>query len=271
MKLQIKEALTEKQFKEISEVYKACRDYEPISLSGPSTDDPGALYVLAIVNRRIVGFLEIFNYEEYLDVKGFVEPKHRNKGIFSSMTEILESEYDYPLHFISDDISEGAKHLSSSKNFSCLATEYLLIQDISIITNTPVALKKSSSNEFFSMLQCIFYPELSVAETKKIYNLEHDEASTSYLLMYQSKPIGTVILNINGGCAYISSYGIAPDLRKNGLGIKGILAVLNASLASRCTRAMVQVSDSNLPAMGLYEKAGFRIFSKLSIYKKGGA
>ncbi len=58
--------------------------------------------------------------------------------------------------------------------------------------------------------------------------------------------------------AHITTFAVAPDWRRRGIGERLLLAVVDAALARHAREATLEVRLSNVPARRLYEKYGFR-------------
>ncbi|HEY2888657.1 MAG TPA: GNAT family N-acetyltransferase, partial [Candidatus Limnocylindrales bacterium] len=58
--------------------------------------------------------------------------------------------------------------------------------------------------------------------------------------------------------AHVTTFAIAPAWRRNHLGERLLVALLDIALDRRATEATLEVRLSNLPARRLYEKFGFR-------------
>ncbi|GAA1243675.1 ribosomal protein S18 acetylase RimI-like enzyme [Microbacterium phyllosphaerae] len=76
---------------------------------------------------------------------------------------------------------------------------------------------------------------------------------TTLLAMIEQRPVGVVIIRIDGGEAEIKRLWADPDLRGRGLGS----ALLDAALALTAGRVRLSVWDWRAPAIGLYESRGF--------------
>ena len=80
------------------------------------------------------------------------------------------------------------------------------------------------------------------------------------------RPLGSCRITSAGGQACLSSLMIEEARRGEGLG-SCFLGLLLPALANQgFSRLVLQVSGSNLPALALYKKAGFRITETLLYY-----
>ncbi|KQQ69186.1 GNAT family N-acetyltransferase [Microbacterium sp. Leaf320] len=76
---------------------------------------------------------------------------------------------------------------------------------------------------------------------------------TTLLATIEQRPVGVVIIRIDGGEAEIKRLWADPDLRGRGLGS----ALLDAALALTSGRVRLSVWDWRAPAIKLYESRGF--------------
>lgn len=76
---------------------------------------------------------------------------------------------------------------------------------------------------------------------------------TTLLALTEQRPVGVVIVRIDGGEAEIKRLWADPDLRGRGLGS----ALLDAALALTSGRMRLSVWEWRTPAIGLYESRGF--------------
>jgi len=75
--------------------------------------------------------------------------------------------------------------------------------------------------------------------------------------------VGTVSLNRERGSWYIGTVMVAPEHRRKGYGRAILEHALEVARTFGGKRAILHVLEDNLPARGLYESAGFRIFERV--------
>jgi ribosomal-protein-alanine N-acetyltransferase len=68
------------------------------------------------------------------------------------------------------------------------------------------------------------------------------------------------------GEVHVHSIATHPDHRRGGIGAKLVAHMLDAGRAQACTIATLEVRRGNLPAIALYERAGFRTISVRAQY-----
>lgn len=66
--------------------------------------------------------------------------------------------------------------------------------------------------------------------------------------------------------AHIVSVAVVSDYRKNGIGNKLVGKAIDAMLLANCNAVTLQVRQSNLPALNLYKKYGFKVIQALPGY-----
>src|SRR5690606_20305057 len=79
----------------------------------------------------------------------------------------------------------------------------------------------------------------------------------TYLVEKEGIVIGKVRLESHGTRGFISGFGILPEYRGMGYGRKALLAALNALKAQGMDAVGLDVSASNISALGLYKSCGF--------------
>ncbi len=57
--------------------------------------------------------------------------------------------------------------------------------------------------------------------------------------------------------AHITTFGVLPDARRSGVGVRMLLAVAELAIALGAARLTLEVRPSNAPAIALYERFGF--------------
>jgi ribosomal-protein-alanine N-acetyltransferase len=94
-------------------------------------------------------------------------------------------------------------------------------------------------------------------------NAYKTELETNKLAHYMVIRVGDEIAGFAGlwlmvDEAHVTTFAIAPAWRRNHLGERLLIALLDIALDRRATEATLEVRLSNLPARRLYEKFGFR-------------
>jgi ribosomal-protein-alanine acetyltransferase len=89
------------------------------------------------------------------------------------------------------------------------------------------------------------------------------ELRSNRLATYVVARVGDEIVGFGGlwimvDEAHITTFAVHPDRRRQGIGERLLLALLDVALARGAREATLEVRLSNLPARRLYEKYGFR-------------
>ena len=71
--------------------------------------------------------------------------------------------------------------------------------------------------------------------------------------------------------AQITTIAVHPEFVRRGVGRLLLDALLDAARKLGCSRAQLEVSDENAPALRLYESAGFRVVGRRSKYYNDGS
>ena len=79
---------------------------------------------------------------------------------------------------------------------------------------------------------------------------------------------GVVLLAFRGDRAWIGGFGVVPELRGRGLARRYLAETLDIARASGATSVELEVLTHNLPAIRLYERAGFATIDELVIWTR---
>ena len=83
--------------------------------------------------------------------------------------------------------------------------------------------------------------------------------ASCWVLEVNKEIIGFGIVTFVKGWAHIMNMCVAPAYRQQGLGLRILQHLLHAAGKRRCRWAWLEVRYTNLPAVSLYRKLGFRI------------
>jgi len=96
---------------------------------------------------------------------------------------------------------------------------------------------------------------------------------TLFLLAHiAGEPAGYLALAFRRGSAIsrIYSLGVAPDHRRAGVGQAMLSAAIDLTARRGCRQVQLEVRQSNARAIGLYERAGFRLRGRREAYYEDG-
>jgi len=71
-------------------------------------------------------------------------------------------------------------------------------------------------------------------------------------------PLGFVLCRMAGEDCEVLTFGVDPQIRGAGLGVRLLESAMNQAKAGGATRMVLEVAGDNDPARGLYERMGFR-------------
>lgn len=94
---------------------------------------------------------------------------------------------------------------------------------------------------------------------------------TSLVAMAGELPVGFALLGHKGGHARLASMGVIPGWRCRGVGHTLLHQLIADAKARRETSLELEVFERNLPAVALYEHAGFRLCRRLLGWKRDAA
>jgi [ribosomal protein S18]-alanine N-acetyltransferase len=66
--------------------------------------------------------------------------------------------------------------------------------------------------------------------------------------------------------AHITTFGVLPDARRSGVGVRMLLAVAELAIELGAARLTLEVRPSNAPAIALYERFGFAVVGRRPRY-----
>jgi ribosomal-protein-alanine N-acetyltransferase len=66
--------------------------------------------------------------------------------------------------------------------------------------------------------------------------------------------------------AHITTFGVLPDARRSGVGVRMLLAVAELGVELGAARLTLEVRPSNAPAIALYERFGFAVVGRRPRY-----
>jgi ribosomal protein S18 acetylase RimI-like enzyme len=100
------------------------------------------------------------------------------------------------------------------------------------------------------------------------FRRENLDLQLSRVLMEGERPIGIVLVARRGWTARIAAMGIHPDFRGRRLGWHALKEVIDDLRRIGDRRLVLEVIDSNEPALRLYKSLGFKVRRRLAGYKR---
>ncbi len=241
-------ALSPKRQEAIRALHALCRQAEPLTLSCP--EDADAYWLYTDGADELLSLLAAWQTEPGLwECCGFTRPDCRRQGYFYALLDAACGEGGIlsqdDILFVTDGRSADADRALGALKAQPAGRELLMECPLPPLPQKAAAL-------------------LSMAE-KQGLSLAFEE-NRVLLSGPGGRPLGSCRITSAGGQACLSSLMIEEARRGEGLG-SCFLGLLLPALANQgFSRLVLQVSGSNLPALALYKKAGFRITETLLYY-----
>lgn len=263
MRLEITEQLSEETRNAIEELIQTCREYEGLTLTFPFEDvtvtyllwrnqpgkAPGLLAALGLLlpAASCPDADSSCGCEEPIELCAFTRPSERRKGLFSRLFEEAGEYFDdrdllFLLDHHSTDALAVAEHLGAEPESEDYRMEY----------------EFQNFEDFIPLTK----PRLFLSETRE------DSSTTRYecFLPGEEKASALCRTRAFGSRVCFYDFSVREELRGRGLGREAFLLVLETLRRNGCTGIFLHVNGSNLPAVSLYQKTGFRICETLSYY-----
>jgi len=80
------------------------------------------------------------------------------------------------------------------------------------------------------------------------------------------RPVGVVVLGVRGPAGWIGGLGVVMDERRHGIGRALTAAVLDGAVEAGIEEVTLEVLESNVAALALYEQLGFRTTRMLEVW-----
>lgn len=239
--------LSKTQEEMIQELCLKCRAQDGASLSYPFEE--AAQHLMSLLpDGRLAGVLALVPLEENLfECAAFTDPDFRRQGIFSGLlTHALEALDETDLLFQIPEACESAKEVMNHLQAEKTSTEYQMELILSARPN-PVP----SQENGFSLVP--------------IQNTDEGETQIQFCQNHQA--VGSCKLySMSGHAVCLHHVEIADPLRGQGLGSRFLALLLTFLSENNIRKVLLHVASDNLPALSLYEKAGFRITETLHCY-----
>ncbi len=232
-------ALSSQQKELVQELFRACREFEGMTLTFPAED--GDFFVLCMENGTLASALALYYLEPHLyECTAATRPDMRKQGYFSKA--LAQAELHFPnsdFSFVTDGHCPASAFVLKKLNARFWYNEHMMTLELSQWQPPVCALPPS-----FSM---------TVDENGK------------FTAFAQDREIGVCFITPLGGGVYFYGMEIRAPFRGKGYGKAFFLQVLK-SLQENTSTVTLQVSGNNTVALNLYKKTGFRITETLSYY-----
>ena len=263
MHLEITEQLSKESQHAIEDLIQAWRDFEGLTLSFPY-EEVSVTYLLwsekPAGTPRLLAVLGLLlpddscpdteddcDCEAPVELCAFTRPSERRKGLFTRLFEEAGSCFDdRDLLFLLDHHSPAALAAAEHLGAEPESEEYRMEYEF----------------QNFEHIPAVEEPRLSLSVTAE------DPSTTRYEFFLPQETSTAAICRTRafGPRVCFYDFSVREELRRNGLGREALLLVLETLRRNGCTGVFLHVSGSNLPAVCLYQKTGFRICETLSYY-----
>lgn len=247
----------------LKKLYEACRQAEPLTLSFPC-EEFSSSYLLyeestSPVPVAVLGLIFPEFPEQDADTDSesgasadcfaLTHPDWRRKGCFSSLLDAAEAEIDaYDLLFLSDGRSADALAALNALEAEKLSEEYRMDYDL-----TNHVCPKDQRQDAFRL-------------TAKMTEEDPQTCRYDFFLSGEAEPIACCRTIVSGTHVCFYDFLVQEAVRGQGLGEEALLLVLDSLCRQHCEGVYLHVSGSNLPAVSLYQKTGFRISETLLLF-----
>lgn len=96
---------------------------------------------------------------------------------------------------------------------------------------------------------------------------EHIDPTESLIYELDGSPAGILLIARRGRTTRVAALGLAPELRRQGLGRRAINAAVDLARGRGDERILLEVIASNHPAVELYKEVGFAVVRRLVGYQ----
>ncbi|MEY8356163.1 GNAT family N-acetyltransferase [Lachnospiraceae bacterium 54-53] len=234
-------------------LHEACRDHDRISLTLPLEEDC-VYYLLYDGDSLLSALCTFFNENGDYECCAYTRPLRRRQGNFTLLLEdLLKETGDRDLVFPVDETCGDTIRTLEAIGASFWYQEH-------IMELTPAAFLESA----------LIKNRRSRKRLSVTGGPDAKRGISPYIFLENGSPIGSCRVEPGENSVYFYGFEIREELRGKGLGSACLTLFLEkffrqpADVLSE--KLLLQVSGLNLPAMALYEKAGFMIRESLSYY-----
>ncbi len=269
-----KHRLTKKMRHDLSLLHQLCRKNDGGSLSS-GIKDPADNYLLISSKDApdILAYSAVFDLGDSYLVYSHVHPSHRQKGIFTLMLKALTEKYpNLPLVFAASENCPALLHMIEQNRFVCHEKQHLLVYDIDDfrarndntkdVERNNIIITASDQAEFLASIHIRIFDEFPSEEVSQVFieNMMVLSGNLPYTFKDEKdRVLGMSFVLTEDSSACLCSFGILPELQKQGYGRKCLEAVCRMlSENPNVVELRVQVDGENVPALSLYEGFGFK-------------
>lgn len=282
----LKQYISEKNYKEISELEGLCRSQDKTNLkleldyrlNVGRNSEMGLKEVnefLYYTQDVLTAYLSISSYggSNIAEINGMTHPAFRRKGLFKRLFELAIEECEKrnfnKILLLSDGNSgsgiEFIKAVHGEYDFSEYRMKQLNKTTLESINS--ISLRKAEKLDgkeigrqnaiyFDHSEQCECFPE----EDEKLNQI-------TYMIELKKVVIGKIRVDYSGNSAFICGFGILPDFRGKGYGKAALIETLHLINQKNIYEIGLDVECKNNAALNLYRACGFEEQSVMKYYK----
>lgn len=263
MSIKIETLLSSGRKAQIESLVSLCLKASPAPLSVPADGDVYFFMEKPSTSghgsAELWGLLALYETEEHLwECSAFTRPDKQQTGIFSALLDAAENTY--PDDQFSFPVPDSKECLPALKTLEAIGAELWYQEHLMTL--------ESDSPAWNTLLAMPDNHLLSLS--KEPYDLAEEGDSQLIQAFSEGLPIASCALTItcqNGRTSCCIHHVFVPEsLRNKGYGTLFLKSLLPQLKQQGISRFLLQVSGSNLPAIALYKKTGFRITETLSYY-----
>ncbi len=242
----------------------------PLLGEEPVPRDGKPVYAFAHIGDRLVGFCEIYEVEEGLELRGMVTPEYRRQGIFTEMVNRLCEGRLGPFFFVGTKEQECFRQWAKATGCSLVERDLLMgvrVAEVhlpfSVFRKAQQSLTGETGTEETTMMGYQAQPEIVLEE-------QTEEVATDVYRHYISvhaylaeEEVGGLYCLIEKD-AFVFDVWVEEARRRQGIA-GAMLAKLFGHLPKEM-RVRLHVTESNVAAAALYRRFGFSVEQAIEYY-----
>ncbi|MDO4788934.1 MAG: GNAT family N-acetyltransferase [Johnsonella sp.] len=263
-KIQREYRLKSAQKEELKKLVDCCTKKEGLHL-GLDPEDEEALYFLGFHSENLICASALFEIEkgcfEYIS---FTHPAYRRRGCFTLLWKevlshpVLKKEEEISVDILSDSSCPAGAAAAASLGANIFCTEHYFYLDA----------KNQKNSLPVEKIENLLPGALILEEIEEnLYRISHIKAVDRDFEKTNPLAFFSLIKLRDKKTAYFYGFEILPPYKGRGLG-DALFAFIKSTLIERgYERIELQVKDSNLAAMKIYQNAGFRKEYSISYHR----
>lgn len=259
-------------------------------LSNQYNADPAMpAFFMAYQGSDLVGFLSIYADEPpYGDITVFVDPTRRRQGIATHLLaqahQVGKTHGIHDWQYMTESVfMDQVPDLANRWHYEPDQAEWILELDLrekeapvskQTVSHLYEGLEASVQARLACEADCEALAQINAhafetdIELGRLYLSQalSDPNSQVWLIAYQDKAVGTLIIDMTSGVDYYFGLAIDPAFQARGIGKEGLAQVLKTRSSDRIQQLQVEVD--NLAAIAIYEANGFKKVSQVRYISK---